>query len=116
MEFQAFKMDDKTTKISCRTRPNMAKMTPQIDPKSMKNRGCVADASLERLKGSLEVPGASSGAFKLAPFFFENATGTEKHPGPPKFDQKSVKCCSFGVIYRPKFRSRCDLSHSTLRI
>ena len=32
------------------------------------------------------------------------------------FGQKLVKFCPFGVIYRPKFRSRCDLRHCTLRI
>ena len=33
-----------------------------------------------------------------------------------KCGQKLVKFCPFGVIYRPKFRSRCDLRHCTLRI
>ena len=32
------------------------------------------------------------------------------------FGRKLVKFCPFGVIYRPKFRSRCDLRHCTLRI
>ena len=73
----------------------MAKMAPQIDPKSMKNRGCVADASLERLKGSLEVPGASNGAFKLAPFFLKTRQGRKGSifgaPRASKIDQKSIK-------------------------
>ena len=33
-----------------------------------------------------------------------------------KFDQNLMKLRPFGVITRPKFRSRCDLSHCTLRI
>ena len=36
--------------------PKIAKMGPKIDPKSMKNRGCVADAFLERFGVALGRP------------------------------------------------------------
>ena len=62
----------------------------------MKNRGCVADASLERLKGSPGGPRGIKWSLQISTFFLENATGTERldfwSPQPPKkIDQKSIK-------------------------
>ena len=35
---------------------NIVKIAPKMDPKSMKNRGCVADAFLERFGAALGRP------------------------------------------------------------
>ena len=48
----------------CRNHENVTKMAPQIDPKSMKNRGCVADAFL----GAKNLPHRSFPGYLLEPF------------------------------------------------
>ena len=51
---------------------HIVKMVPKIDPKSMKNQGCVADAFLERPLGAKGgVPNTKSGPI-LATIFDQN--------------------------------------------
>ena len=58
---------------------NIVKIAPKMDPKSMKNRGCVADAFLERF-------GVAPGRRKEAPSKMKNASLLGAI-----FDQKSKK-------------------------